>query len=99
MSSGPAGKTRPARRGRRDACICADSCGIQEPLDVAGGSIYDNAFPSSLRCSGEATRTSDSDHERRDVHASGVRLFATQVSRCHMLATAQHSSTFSTPLT
>jgi hypothetical protein len=43
MASGPEGKTMPSRRGRIYDCICSNSCAIQEPLDVAGGSIYDNA--------------------------------------------------------
>jgi hypothetical protein len=43
IASGPAGETRPSRPGRIYAGICSDSCVIQDPLDVAGGSIYDNA--------------------------------------------------------
>jgi hypothetical protein len=43
MSSGPEGEKTPSRQGRIYDGICADSCVIQEPLDVAGGSIYDNA--------------------------------------------------------
>jgi hypothetical protein len=43
MSSGPEGEKMPSRQGRIDDGICSDSCFIQEPLDVAGGSIYDNA--------------------------------------------------------
>jgi hypothetical protein len=43
MSSGPEGEKIPSRQGRIDDGICSDSCLIQEPLDVAGGSIYDNA--------------------------------------------------------
>jgi hypothetical protein len=45
MSSGPEGEQRPSRRGRIYDSICSDSCVIQAPLDVAGGSIYDNAMP------------------------------------------------------
>jgi hypothetical protein len=41
MSSGPEGEQMPSRRGRIDDGICSDSCVIQEPLDVEGGSIYD----------------------------------------------------------
>jgi hypothetical protein len=44
MSSGPEGEKRPSRQGRINDGICSDSCIIQEPLDVAGGSIYDNAL-------------------------------------------------------
>lgn len=44
MSSGPEGEQLPSRPGRIYDGICADSCLIQEPLDVAGGSIYDNAI-------------------------------------------------------
>jgi hypothetical protein len=33
----------PSQQGRIYDCICSDSCLIQEPLAVAGGSIYDNA--------------------------------------------------------
>jgi hypothetical protein len=44
MSSGPEGEKMPSRQGRIDDGICSDSCFIQEPLDVAGGSIYDNAY-------------------------------------------------------
>jgi hypothetical protein len=43
MSSGPEGEQRPSRRGRISDGICAHSCAMQEPLDVVGGSIYDNA--------------------------------------------------------
>jgi hypothetical protein len=43
MSSGPEGEQMPSRRGRIYVCICSKSCAMQEPLDVAGGSIYDNA--------------------------------------------------------
>jgi hypothetical protein len=40
MSSGPEGEKTPSRQGRIYDGICSDSCLIQEPLDVAGGSIY-----------------------------------------------------------
>jgi hypothetical protein len=30
--------------------LCSDSCFIQEPLDVTGGSIYDNAVVPRARC-------------------------------------------------
>jgi hypothetical protein len=43
MSSGPEGEPMPSRRGQIYDGICAHSCAIQEPLDVVGGSIYDNA--------------------------------------------------------
>jgi hypothetical protein len=41
MSSGPEGEPMPSRRGRIGDGICSNSCTIQEPLDVVGGSIYD----------------------------------------------------------
>ena len=44
MSSGPEGAQMPSQPGRIYECICSDSCVIQEPLDVAGGYIYDNAM-------------------------------------------------------
>jgi hypothetical protein len=43
MSSGPEGEKVPSQSGRIYDCICSDSCLIQEPLAVAGVSIYDNA--------------------------------------------------------
>jgi hypothetical protein len=45
MSSRPKGETMPSRQGPIYECICADSCFIQEPFDVAGRSIHDNAGP------------------------------------------------------
>ena len=42
MSSGPEGERIPSRPSRIYDRICSDSCVIQVPLDVAGGSIYDN---------------------------------------------------------
>jgi len=44
MSLGPEGEQRPSRRGRIADGICSDSCIMQESLDVAGRSIYDNAM-------------------------------------------------------
>jgi hypothetical protein len=49
MSSGPEGETMPSRRSRIYDGICSNSCGIQEPLDVAGGSIYDNAVQRAVQ--------------------------------------------------
>jgi hypothetical protein len=45
MSSWPEGEQMPLRQARIYDCICSYSCVIQEPLDIAGGSIYDNATP------------------------------------------------------
>jgi hypothetical protein len=39
MSSGPEGGQRPSPEGRIDDGIGSYPCVIQEPLDVAGGSI------------------------------------------------------------
>lgn len=43
MSSGPEGEPMPSRRGRIADGSCSHACAIQAPLDVVGGSIYDNA--------------------------------------------------------
>jgi hypothetical protein len=52
----------PSPRGRISDRICSDSCVIQAPLDVAGGSIYDNALTMGMGCigahDGDATRRS-----------------------------------------
>jgi hypothetical protein len=44
MLSGPGGEKMPSRQGRIYEGVCPDSCVIQDPLDVAGGSIYDKAL-------------------------------------------------------
>ncbi len=45
----PEGEPLLSPRGRLYDCICANSCVMQVPLDLAGGSIYDNATPSKSR--------------------------------------------------
>ena len=48
MSSGPEGEQQPSPSGRIYDGICSYPCVTQEPLDVAGGSIYDNTTPAKM---------------------------------------------------